>query len=80
VPRAPGPKDIARLQDTIPDAHVYLTAKTGDRLSALVQDTYTFRYGLIHQGARNAADRHAKLRRALELLPYELKPVGGKRG
>jgi hypothetical protein len=80
VARAPGPKDIARLQDTIPDAHVYLTAKTGDRLSALVQDTYTFRYGLIHLGARNAADRQAKLRRALELLPYELKPVGGKRG
>jgi ATP-grasp domain len=80
VARAPGPQDIARLQESIPDAHVYLTAKPGDRLSALVQDAYTYRYGLIHLGARNAADRQAKLRRALELLPYELKPVGGKRG
>jgi hypothetical protein len=75
VARAPGPRDIARLQDAIPDAHVYLTAKTGDRLSTLVQDAYTFRYGLIHIGARNAADRRAKLRRALKLLPYKLKSV-----
>jgi biotin carboxylase len=75
VRRAPGRQDVARLAAAIPDAHAYLVAKTGDRLSALAQDSYTYRYGLIHLGARSKADLQAKLRRAKRLLRYELAPV-----
>src|SRR5262249_23356436 len=75
VRRAPGRQDVARLAAAIPDAHAYLVAKTGDRLSALAQDSYPYRYGLIHLGARSKADLQAKLRKAKRLLRYELVPV-----
>ena len=75
VKRAPGRRDVARLAAAIPDAHAYLVARTGDRLSALAQDSYTYRYGLIHLGARSKADLQAKLRKAKRLLRYELVPV-----
>ena len=75
VRRAPGRQDLARLAATLPDAHVYRLAKTGDRLSALAQDSYTYRYGLIHLGARSKADLRTNLRKAKRLLRYELVPV-----
>jgi hypothetical protein len=56
VTRAPTARDIARLQSAIPDAHVYVTTKTGDRLSEAAQDSYSYRYGLIHLGARDRRD------------------------
>lgn len=76
VKHAPGPRDVARVTAAIPDAHVSILAKAGERLSDLAQDSYTFRYGLIHLGARNRADLQAKLRKARRLLRYEFAPVG----
>ena len=75
VRRAPSAADIKRLKKSIPDAHVYLTAKSGDRLSDLAQDMYTFRYGLVHLGADNRRHLKQRLRLALKHLPYVLEPV-----
>jgi hypothetical protein len=75
VVRAPTARDIARLQSAIPDTHVYVTTKTGDRLSQSAQDSYSFRYGLIHLGARDHRDLKTKLAKAKRLLGYQLKPV-----
>ena len=75
VTRAPTARDIARLQSTIPDAHVYVTTKTGDRLSESAQDSYSYRYGLVHLGARDRRDLKKKLAKAKNLLRYRLKPV-----
>jgi hypothetical protein len=75
VARAPTARDIARLQSAIPDAHVYVTTKTGGRLSEAAQDSYSYRYGLIHLGARDRRDLKRKLTKAKKLLRYRLKPV-----
>jgi biotin carboxylase len=75
VTRAPTARDIARLQSAIPDAHVYVTTDAGDRLSESAQDSYTYRYGLIHLGARDRLDLKKKLAKAKKLLRYRLKPV-----
>lgn len=76
VRRAPSDADIARLQEAVPDAHAYLTAKSGDRLSELVQDMFTYRYGLVHLGAANRRELRDNLNRAMKLLPYDLAPLG----
>ena len=75
VARAPTARDIARLQSAVPDAHVYVTTKTGGRLSEAAQDSYSYRYGLIHLGARDRRDLKRKLAKAKKLLRYRLKPV-----
>jgi len=75
VARAPTARDIARLQSAVPDAHVYVTSRTGDRLSQAAQDSYSYRYGLIHLGARDRRDLKRQLAKAKKLLRYRLKPV-----
>ncbi len=75
VERVPAARDIARLQARVPDAHVQVTTKAGQRLSDSVQDSYTYRYGLIHLGARDRHDLRAKLATAKQLLRFRLKPV-----
>jgi hypothetical protein len=75
VERAPDARDIARLRAAIPDAHVQVTTDAGKRLSESVQDSYTYRYGLIHLGARDRRDLRAKLATAKRLLPFRLRPV-----
>jgi biotin carboxylase len=75
VVRAPIEDDIARLRSAIPDTHVYVTTEAGHRLSESAQDSYTYRYGLIHLGARDRRDLKKKLAKAKKLLRYRLKPV-----
>ena len=65
----------ARLESAIPDTHVYVTTEAGKRLSESAQDSYTFRYGLIHLGARDRRDLRRKLANAKKLLGYRLIPV-----
>jgi hypothetical protein len=75
VEQVPSERDIARLQAALPDTHVQITTEAGRCLSESVQDSYTYRYGLIHLGASNRRDLQARLERAKRLLPYRLKPV-----
>ena len=75
VERAPEEQDIIRLRGAIPDAHVQVTTDAGKRLSESVQDSYTFRYGLIHLGAHDRRDLQAKLAEAKRLLPFRLSPI-----
>ncbi|MGH6931042.1 MAG: ATP-grasp domain-containing protein [Dongiaceae bacterium] len=72
VRRVPSETEITRLKDAIPDTHVYLTARPGDRLSELVQDTLTYRYGLVHLGAANRTELRKRLIHAMKMLPYDL--------
>jgi hypothetical protein len=75
VERAPDARDIARLKAAIPDAHIQVTTDAGKRLSESVQDSYTYRYGLIHLGARDRRDLQAKFAKAKRLLPFRLKSI-----
>lgn len=75
VERVPTDDEIARLTAAAPDAHVQITTRAGQRLSDSVQDSYTFRYGLVHLGARDRRDLRAKLALAKRLLPFRLRPL-----
>jgi hypothetical protein len=75
VVRAPDESDLARLANAIPDCHVELLAREGDRLSALAQDSYSFRYAVINLGAADAAELRARYELACRLLPYEFAPA-----
>ena len=75
VERAPTGRDVARLQAAIPDTHVHVTTESGHRLSESAQDSYTYRYGLIHLGARDRHDLKRKLAKAKKLLRFRLKAV-----
>ncbi len=65
VVRAPDESDLARLADALPDCHVELLAREGDRLSNPAQDSYSFRYAVIV----------ARYELACRLLPYEFAPA-----
>jgi len=75
VVRAPGDADLARLAAAIPDCHIDFLAGEGDRLSALAQDSYSFRYAVINLGAGDAAELEARYELACRLLPFEFAPV-----
>ncbi|MFO1060586.1 MAG: ATP-grasp domain-containing protein [Dongiaceae bacterium] len=73
---APGPDDLERLREALPDAHVDFLARPGDRLSELAQDAYSFRYAVVNIGAADAAALESGYRRAAALLPFRFAPPG----
>jgi hypothetical protein len=75
VVRAPGDADLARLAAALPDCHVELLAREGDRLSELAQDSYSFRYAVINLGAADATALAERYALACRLLPYEFAPA-----
>ena len=75
VVRAPDDADLARLADALPDCHVELLAREGDRLSDLAQDSYSFRYAVINLGAADLEELNARYALASRLLPYEFGPA-----
>ena len=67
---------LSVLDDRLPPAALRrIMTETGERLSAAAQDSYTYRYGLIHLGARDRRDLKRKLAKAKKLLGFRLKPV-----
>ena len=47
----------------------------GERLSDHAQDSYSFRYALVHAGAESRRSLHARFARIMEMLRFELEPV-----
>lgn len=74
VTRVPSPAEIAYARTMLPDLEFRARAATGHRLSEWPQDSYTFRYGLIHLGGRDQADLRARYSLARALLPFEFGP------
>jgi hypothetical protein len=56
---------------TFPDARFYNLVQIGDLLSDTLQDGKSFRYALIHLGARDKKELAEKFEHAKQLLPYE---------
>ena len=75
VRRLPRRRDLQRLRRTLPDTHVELAVEQGDRLSDLMQDSYSFRYGWINLGAKSRTDLRRRFRRALKMLKVEFVPL-----
>ncbi|MSP84012.1 MAG: D-alanine--D-alanine ligase [Alphaproteobacteria bacterium] len=79
VTRIPSAGDIARVRDFDDDARVKVRATHGQALSTWPQDSYSFRYGLIHVGGRHLADMRTKAARIAALLDYRFAPTPGRR-
>ncbi len=75
VRKAPGPRDFARVRALYPEARFLSFAGKGDRLSALAQDAYSFRHGLINLAGDSRAELEEKFRRAAALLPFEFEAI-----
>jgi hypothetical protein len=79
VRSVPGEEEIARVLEAYPETIVKALAKPGERLSDLAQDSYTFRYGLIHLGAESPRALRVRFERVREMLRFELEPVAANK-
>lgn len=75
VRRLPSQRDLRRLRQDLPGTHVELTVERGDRLSDLMQDSYSFRYGWINLGAKSRAELRRRFRRAVKMLKFDFVPL-----
>ncbi|MFM9842796.1 MAG: acetyl-CoA carboxylase biotin carboxylase subunit family protein [Dongiaceae bacterium] len=75
VRRVPSQRRLRQVKKKIPGTDVVLTAEEGDRLSDLMQDSYSFRYGWINLGATSRADLRRRYLRALKMLKFDFVPL-----
>jgi ATP-grasp domain len=75
VRQLPSRPALRRVRQKIPGTDVVLAAERGDRLSDLMQDSYSFRYGWINLGAKSRAELRQRYRRALKMLKFEFEPL-----
>jgi biotin carboxylase len=75
VRRVPSQRKLQQIKKKIPGADVVLTAEEGDRLSDLMQDSYSFRYGWINLGAKSRAELRRRYLRALKMLKFDFVPL-----
>jgi hypothetical protein len=75
VRRLPSKRELRRVRNKIPGTEVVLAAEPGDRLSDLLQDSYSFRYGWINLGATSRAGLRRRYRRALRMLKFDFEPL-----
>jgi len=75
VRKVPGPKELEQLYTEFPDARVQLFHKEGELLSDAFQDGKSYRYGLVHLGARDSQELQEKFERCKEILGFQFEPV-----
>jgi hypothetical protein len=75
VRRLPTAEEIARIEALYPGTIVQSLALPGEKLSEHAQDSYTFRYGLIHLGAESPPALRARFAQVMQMLRFELEPV-----
>lgn len=71
----PTQSEQAQLQSSLPGVNVEVFGHNGEKLSSLLQDSETFRYGIVNIGAENKLESESRLKKALELLTFELAPI-----
>jgi hypothetical protein len=71
VTRVPTAAETRHARTLLPDLEFRIRAAAGHWLSEWPQDSYTFRYGLIHLGGRDMEDLRARYALARSLLPFE---------
>lgn len=78
VHQVPSKEDITEIEKRYPDTIVQVIATPGKKLSDQVQDSYSYRYGLVHIGADSEQELEQKFEDIKRLLPYKLEPVQSK--
>lgn len=75
VCKAPGPKELERVYAAFPDARIQLFIEEGSLLSDVFQDGKSYRYGLVHLGARDSQELQEKFEWCTAVLGFEFEPV-----
>lgn len=75
VTRAPTASDIARVLARFPDARVEILAEEGRRLSEQMQDSCSYRFGLVNLGGRDRRDIINRFEECRRLLPFTFAPA-----
>jgi biotin carboxylase len=70
VKSVPAERDIAAVHAIYPDAKIEIFAKVGKRLSEQIQDSGSFRYGLVNIGADSYEHLESKFEECSNMLPF----------
>lgn len=75
VRKIPDPVNIKAVEHKFPGALVQVIATPGKKLSDQLQDSHSFRYGLINMGANSELELERDFDTASSMLNYQLEPV-----
>jgi biotin carboxylase len=75
VRKLPGPDEIGEVQASYPDARIEILATEGRKLSEQMQDSCSFRYGLVNVGGRDREEVLQIFDDCLRRLTFVLEPV-----
>ena len=75
VRKAPGPKELEQLYAEFPDARCQIYVRERELLSDAFQDGKSYRYGLVHLGARDSQELQEKFERCREILGFRFEPI-----
>jgi ATP-grasp domain len=75
VQSVPSDEQIGRFYDTFPDGRFELCCQKESKLSDMLQDSYSFMYGLIHLGAQSWEELYQNFEQAKDILSFDLQPV-----
>lgn len=79
VRKTPGKEDVQRMLKEVPDTYMNLGVREGDRLSKLKdQDIYSFDLADLFIGGQSERELKENYQRCLDLLPFEIEPVGNR--
>lgn len=72
---SPSEKHREQFYQEFPDGRLSLFVQGGDQLSDVEQDGKSFRYGLVHLGARERQELLEKFELAKKVLPFEFEVI-----
>lgn len=75
VTEIPDQENIDAVEKQFPDSIVQVIATKGEKLSEQLQDSHSFRYGLINMGADSQEELVQNFDKASSMLNYQLEPV-----
>ncbi len=75
VKEVPEQENIAAVEKQFPDSIVQVIATKGKKLSEQLQDSNSFRYGLINMGADSQEELVQNFENASNMLNFQLEPV-----
>jgi biotin carboxylase len=71
----PSEQELQSLKNKYPDARIQIYAKRGKRLSDMMQDVASYRYGLVNIGAQSVEELDRKFEDCKNSLSFDFAPV-----
>ncbi len=79
VSNAPTQGQMDALMQRNPDMRIESFARPGGKLSDFSNDPETFRWAIVTLGGKDEGHMQERLKKTLDELPFEMKPVAKKR-